>query len=521
MRGAAGEALQLLIYRNGSPEYRRAVFCSMDLRMRENTLLSVRCMAMVLAMISSNQAKAQTFAVLHSFSIVSGPNNTNCDGVNPSGALFLSGSNLYGTAVYGGSFGVGTVFELGTDGVFTTIHNFTGGSDGANPYAGVIVSNNTLFGTTTGGGSAGAGTVFTLNVLGTGFTNLHSFTGPVKNSIGLYTNSDGAYPYTGLLLSGAVLYGAANNGGASGQGTLFSVNTNGSGFSNMHNFSSGSGGAYSSVGLLLSVDTLYGANYGNLGAGTLFGIQTNGTGFTNNYAFTPGQLNNIGILTNSDGANPHADLILSGDTMYGTTEYGGLSGRGTVFAANTNGSGFTTLHNFAEGGYNPVGLFTNADGANPSSALVRSGNRLYGTARAGGYSGNGTIFTLNIDGTEFTNLYTFSPTPRYPEPQINSDGANPSGGLVLSGSTLYGLTANGGPSGNGTVFSLSFLPRLTIILSGGNIVLSWPTNLAGFDLSGFVLQSAPAVTGTFTNIQGASNPYTNSIGQQQFYRLKE
>ena len=85
---------------------------------------------------------------------------------------------------------------------------------------------------------------------------------------------------------------------------------------------------------------------------------------------------------------------------------------------------------------------------------------------------------------------------------------------------LYGTTASGGNSGNGTVFSLSFAPRLTIFPSGTNIVLTWPTNFAGFDYSGFVLQSAPEAGGTFTNIPGATTPYTNPIaGAQQFYRL--
>src|ERR1035437_9136072 len=70
---------------------------------------------------------------------------------------------------------------------FTTLHTFTGGSDGANPYAGLILSGNTLYGTAYSGGSGNAGTVFALNANGTGFTNLHSFTA-VLNS----TNSDGA-----------------------------------------------------------------------------------------------------------------------------------------------------------------------------------------------------------------------------------------------------------------------------------------------------------------------------------------
>src|SRR5262245_51466826 len=59
---------------------------------------------------------------------------------------------------------------------FTTIHNFTNGiSDGSGPYAGLIASGNTLFGTTVYGGSPGHGTVFKVNADGTGYTNLHNF----------------------------------------------------------------------------------------------------------------------------------------------------------------------------------------------------------------------------------------------------------------------------------------------------------------------------------------------------------
>ncbi len=92
--------------------------------------------------------------------------------------------------------------------------------------------------------------------------------------------------------------------------------------------------------------------------------------------------------------------------------------------------------------------------------------------------------------------------------------------MILSGNTLYGTAENGGSSGNGTVFSLSFAPRLTILPSGTNNILTWPTNAAGFDYTQFILQSAPAVTGTFTNIPGATSPHANAIaGAQQFYRL--
>jgi hypothetical protein len=57
------------------------------------------------------------------------------------------------------------------------------------------------------------------------------------------------------------------------------------------------------------------------------------------------------------------------------------------------------------------------------------------------------------------------------------------------------------------------IPLSTQIV-GNRIVLSW-TNGA------FTLQSAPTVDGTYTNISGATSPYTNlDSGTQQFFRLQ-
>jgi uncharacterized repeat protein (TIGR03803 family) len=72
------------------------------------------------------------------------------------------------------------------------------------------------------------------------FTTLHSFTATSAYP-GPYTNSDGAEPYAGLILSGSTLYGTAQIGGSSGNGTVFKVNTDGTGFTSLHTFTAGSG----------------------------------------------------------------------------------------------------------------------------------------------------------------------------------------------------------------------------------------------------------------------------------------
>ena len=473
-------------------------------------------------LIPAGRVTAQTFTTLHSFTALS--NYTNSDGTFPRAGLILSGNTLYGTAQYGGSgggstSGNGTVFAVNTDGTgFTTLHTFTGGSDGGEPQAGLILSGNTLYGTASRGGSWDAGTVFKVNTNGTGFTNLYSF--------GDHP-SDGVVPQAGLILSGNTLYGTANAGGSDqSDGTVFAVNTDGTGYMNVHTFTFGgldnsygyviqtnSDGTYPRASLILSGNTLYGtASSGGTGWGTVFAVNINGTGFTTLHSFTAAPIPN----TNSDGANPAAGLILSGNTLYGTAQLGGSSANGTVFKVNTDGTGFTNLHNFTGGG----------DGVEPYAGLVLSGNTLYGTASGGGSSGYGTVFAVNTDGTGFTNAYSFTALS---DSATNRDGAIPYAGLILSGNTLYGTANAGGFFRYGTVFSLSLgsvsAPPLTIIPSGANVILTWPTNAAGFTLQSTTNLVLPAVWNTVSPgpvVVNGQNTVTNPIsGAQQFYRLSQ
>src|SRR5258706_11376860 len=63
------------------------------------------------------------------------------------------------------------------------------------------------------------------------FTTLHRFTGSITNG------SDGAIPYAGLISSGNILYGTAFFGGTSENGTVFAVNADGTGYTNLYSFS--------------------------------------------------------------------------------------------------------------------------------------------------------------------------------------------------------------------------------------------------------------------------------------------
>ena len=335
------------------------------------------------------------------------------------------------------------------------------------------------------------------------FTNLYSFTA----TGGAYSNSDGAYPSAGLILSGNTLYGTTQLGGTNGEGTVFAVHTDGTGFTTLHSFkalinSTNSDGANPQAGLFLSGDQLFGTteNGGTNGNGTVFALNPDGTGFTNLYSFTafsPVYFNNY------DGENPYGGLVLSGGTLYGTTHSGGTNDAGTVFAVTTNGTGFTVLHGFTGG----------SDGANPYAGLVLSGSTLFGTAGNGGNSYDGTVFAVNTNGTGFTTPHTFTNSP---------DGFSPHAGLISSGNTLYG-TANGGTNGTGLVFSLTLpTPRLAITFSGSGVVMVWPTNLLNFTLQSTTnLDPVWSPVPLSPVIINGQNVVTNPISgaPQQFFRL--
>lgn len=323
------------------------------------------------------------FRILHYF-------NTNSDGFNPVAGLVLSGDTLYGTTAVGGlggGSGGGTVFKVKTNGTgYASMHVFNDvAGEGRFPYAGVMLSGNTLYGTTAGGG--GWGSVYKLQTDGTGFTKLYSsFT----------TSSTFGAMASGLVLSGALLYGATANSGTYSLGTVYAITTNGTGFTNLYNFSGSDGSqpfgqpgqSYGFPGLVLSGTALYGTTTkgGLSGNGTVFAINTGGTGFRTLYDFAY-----------SDGVGPIAGLTVSGNTLYGTTQFGGnLYSHGIVFSLNTDGTGFTVLHTFttSNGTAN-----TNLDGFGPTAGLTLSGNTLYGTAKYGGRFGNGTIFSIALPGT--------------------------------------------------------------------------------------------------------------------------
>jgi len=84
------------------------------------------------------------------------------DGRSANGLTLGSDGNFYGTTIYGGSMTAGTVFQITTNGVLTTLVSFTG-TNGALPEASLTLgSDGNFYGTTTSGGAAGGGVIYRL-----------------------------------------------------------------------------------------------------------------------------------------------------------------------------------------------------------------------------------------------------------------------------------------------------------------------------------------------------------------------
>ena len=413
-------------------------------------------------------ADGSDFTVLHSFS------NTGGDGINPTSALIQgSDGTLYGSTTEGGGaggyVGAGTVFKLNPDGSGYTIllnlpSSLTTGTTAGNAVNVILGNDGVLYGTAEYNGSDNEGEVFKLNTDGSGFQVLHTFTGPL---------GDGAEPDAALVQgSDGALYGTTMLGDSiyyysDGYGTVFKLNTNGSGYQVLYTFSPASDGGGPSAALIQGSDgMLYGTTtqYGTNGSGTAFKLATDGSGFTAIHSFGVG----------NDGAQPQAALVQGKDgALYGTTFYGGTNQDGMIFKVSTDGSVYADLYDFSA--YAP-----DTSGAGPNAALVQGSNgALYGTTTGsgGGGYGSGTVFELNTDGSGFTVLYTFPST-------AFANGEEPYAALLQGkNGSFYGMTYGGGDMSFGTFLPCSPVRRRRPLhQAAGNSVTVYSQNVSGRSL---------------------------------------
>ena len=287
----------------------------------------------------------------------------------------------------------------------------------------LIDKSGNIFGTTGNDGTYGYGTVFEIAAGSQTITTLTNFNGA----------GNGSSPMGDLIEdSSGNIYGATAYGGADNDGTVFELAAGSHTLTTLASFNYSDGSK----------------PYGGLvedSNGNLFGTTAIGGGYGKGvvYEVAAGThaLTDLGTFTGTaNGANPVGSLYLdSSGNLFGTTQSGGGNGAnntGTVFEVAAGSNSITTLYSFIL--------------AVPNGHLVEdSSGNLYGTTIDGGPGGGGGVFEIPAGSHTFTNIVSFSSYGA-------ATGSGPIAGLIIdSHGNLYGDTAEGGASGEGTIFEVA------------------------------------------------------------------
>jgi len=351
--------------------------------------------------------------------------------------------NIYGITAFGGTDGVGIVFELtpepNNQWNKTTLYSFQKNGP-SSPYGGMVLApTGGLYGTTQFGGTYHRGTIFEVapNRGDSNFTVLYSFGAPGDNAGG---------PWDSLLVD------ASGNLFGTG-GDVFELSPfTGAWFETTIVDFNGENGFFPQAGLVTDA------------AGNLYGATTNGGGSPKCVNFGCGTIYELipvfdgphGVwyervlhafgFVQDDGIEPGLGnlAIDAGGHIYGTTRGGGTNGAGMIFKLTPSAIGRweeSVIYNFTG----------SADGDGPTGGVTLGPDGiLYGTTIAGGgRCGCGLIYKLSPgpDGQwQYTVLHTFQ----------GFDGDEPDANLTIdSQGNLYGTTLTGGPGGAGVVFELT------------------------------------------------------------------
>ena len=342
------------------------------------------------------------------------------DGRVPVGSLVIGkDGSLYGVTAYGGA-GYGTIFRLtspaadGAGWTETVLYQFKGGADGANPRAGLVAdANGALYGTTLWGGASGHGTVFKLfSPTGDGrawkLATIHRFQG----------GADGSAPRGKLALdANGALYGTTQTGGASNHGTVFKLTppaTPGAAWNKttLYSFGGDADGDQPLSGLTIAPDgallgtTFHGGGsphcYG--GCGTVFQLKPSTAAAD---AWTETVIHRFQGAT-QDGGNPLAVTLGPNGSLYGVAQQRGAHLCGVVYELDppkTPGASWTEviLYNFPGGGPEDArhrGAVKNLADASTVESLYgelvvdRQGD-VYGAIPRGGAHHTGAVYELH------------------------------------------------------------------------------------------------------------------------------
>lgn len=420
-------------------------------------------------------------------------------GGTPQGNLYYDGTYLYGLTATGGTKNLGVLFKIKPNGTgYDTLINFRGASNGQAPHGSLISDGTYLYGMTqyggTGVGAAGDGTVFKIMPNGTGYFKMYDFDG----------TTNGKAPFSSLYYDGTNMYGMTQAAGTYSLGTIFKIKPSGAyanGYAKLIDFSGATGAAPAGepeATLISDGTSLYalGYNGGKYNKGAIFKLNPTTLAFDTLMSFN-----------GTNGSYPTNALIYDGTYLYGMTESGGTNGLGTIFKIKPNGSGYDTLMNFRGA----------SNGAVPHGGLYFDGTYLYGAASGGGVNNDGILFKIKRNGTGFTDLYDFDGA---------AHGKAPRGDLISDGTNLYGMTVNGGTNNLGVVFKFQYCTPPTVIANASatticatNSVTLTGSGASTYSWTGGInngVAFTPANTATYTvtgtdTVSGCKNTATKVI----------
>ena len=299
------------------------------------------------------------------------------NGRYPQGALIYDGTFFYGMAYQGGTNDFGTIFKIMPDGTgYAKLLDFAGTTNGRGPRGSLFSDGTFLYGMTYQGGTNSLGTIFKIKPDGTGFVKLYDF-GDASN---------GRTPRGSLVSDGTFLYGMTEGGGTGGNGTIFKIKPDGTGYAVILPFGNINTGRAPYGSLIFIGNFLYGMTNsgGTIDGGAIFKIMPDGSSFTK--LFDLGGINN--------GSTPYGDLVSDGTFLYGMTYYGGSSAMGTIFKILPDGTGYVELLDFAGA----------ANGHGPQGSLIFDGTSLYGMTDKGGANNMGVLFKYQLGTLGIQNL---------------------------------------------------------------------------------------------------------------------
>ncbi len=360
----------------------------------------------------ASAAEAQIYSILHNFAPVplspEGPD----DGEYPIGSLTQAGSSLYGYSLYS-RLGGGAIIQYNLNTAAESVAYDFNSPTGPAAYAPAgtpLLSGTILYGMSEVS-TPGYGAIFQYDLATNQESTLYTFSGHPN---------DGELPYGSLIQSGNILYGLTSEGGAinsnprggSGRGTIFQYDLATHTETLLHSFGATGDGATPEGTLIQDGSMLYGTttNGGAFNAGTLFQYDLSTNTESVLYSFPEFEI----------GFAP--DLVRSGSKLYGAAA-------GTLFQYDLSTNIESTLYTFG----------TNPNDVGSDGSLTLSGSTLYGAG--------GGIFSFDLNTDTETILHTFSAD--------GSEGQSPYGPLLISGSTLYGMTYQGGTNNTGVIFALT------------------------------------------------------------------